>query len=431
MRGEREAERDTIAIIGRKIQEMESQLNSVHVQTRMPPEMEDSGLFMEEDEDDAVDSGTESKDETPNGMSPNHMLSFEDVFNPPKTDENRHAEHDHLIAEAQQVLENVRKVEENLRQRHVELQELHARYNTQAEDVDRTLEDLEGEKETLQNDNQSVRTENAALKQDLTFDQTELLWLQMQFKALQVEVQVSDEGAERMEGYAPGLRDEIRKVKRERIAREMKRWQSDWEDVEKNMKGRRKHYDLFSDNGSKDDAGINGSAVANEGDTPSDWRLAMVKKGHGKVQQLVVTRVHAETGEPFDEAEDLLEEDMTAHEELSVAENLPAVETIPEDDVPDTPVENNYVHRSTQTEEDEVEADSTASWLFVEEHLADQVIPGAVDDCAITTSSEDNDEFPSSDDEADPSPRSPLQTAWQELWTGLTNLAGMGDDDFH
>ena len=78
--------------------------------------------------------------------------------------------------------------------------------------------------------------------------------------------------------------------------------------------------------------------------------------------------IDAETGEPFDEPGDLVEEDVTHPESLTLAENLPAIEIVPETLEQDTleVVKFAYTNQETQTEEDlDIDADSTASWLFV------------------------------------------------------------------
>ncbi len=445
MHGERENERETVAVMENKVREMEGLMDSVHAQTRLPVELEDSGLFMEEDEEDDEEEAKDTETPVAEGEFRSQMQPSEDPFSP--IAEERQAEHDFLILEAQRVLGSMQKVEQNLRTRHAELRELNDRYSSHAEEVDRRLESLETETEALETDNQTLKTENEALKQDLGFDQTELLWLKMQLKTLEVEVTSSEDGARRLEVYAPELRDEIQDVKRERVAEQMRRWEVDWVDVRKRMKGRRRAYDVFALEEDEE------AESEEDGDDASKgWLLSMVKNDDGELQSITITRVATDSGEAADDNDNDetadIEDDEPEEEQLSFAEhmfiidnsptaepepedqplslasNLPVIETVPID--PESTPERIYSDQATPCDS------RTSSWLFADEYQADHSIVPGPDDCAITTSSEDSEGY-EFDDDADVGKGvvEPTKTksAWQELWSGLSNLAGLGEED--
>ncbi|KAK5175031.1 uncharacterized protein LTR77_000167 [Saxophila tyrrhenica] len=459
MRGESENERETVAIVGRKVQEMEGLLDSVHSQTRPPVELEDSGLFMEEDEEDEEDEEEEAKDdnETPLANAKAQQHTSDDIFTP----ENRQAEHDFLILEAQRVLTSMRKLESNLRTRHADLEELHTRYTTHVSEVETRLDTLEEEAESLISNNETLKTENAALKQDLRFDQTELLWLKMQLKVIEAEVQASEDGARRLEGYAPELREEIQDVKRERVAEMIRRWEGDWEVVRRRMRGRRRVYDVFAD-----EVDVEGSDEDEEevGEGEMNWQLSTAKHSDGRLHSITITRSSANTDEDstddVDEPSD--EPPQPSEPTLSIASNLLVIETAPTAPPPAPPFI--YADQATQTSRPQspassASARSTSSWLFASEYQADHSpLPGpgpgagagdrGGEECAITTASEAEEDSESYEFDdgygatasggkggkkggGEGGGKGGVKTAWQELWAGLTSLAGLevGEED--
>ena len=68
------------------------------------------------------------------------------------------------------------------------------------------------------------------LKSDLGFDHSELLFLKLQFKALEVEVEALDDGANSLEQHVPALREDIQRVKQGRVREEFARWEMEWTD---------------------------------------------------------------------------------------------------------------------------------------------------------------------------------------------------------
>ncbi|KAK3681928.1 hypothetical protein LTR37_020748 [Vermiconidia calcicola] len=496
MCGERENEQQTIDMLARKVGEMEEQLSSVHAQTRLPAELEDSGLFMEDEDEDEDEE--QVKDETPSATSVATAQRYEGSSDGAErvdsvvTAENQRAESDYLYLEAQKILENVTV----LHKRQDELKNLIDQYQSSQENSNR-------EHEVLKTANETLKTENEALRSDFGFDQTELLWLRLQFKALVVEVQVSDVAALQLEDYAPGIKGDIQQVKRERIRDEMERWDCDWVDVYARMGKRRRKYGILGPHEDQD------GSVEETGE--AQWQLKAVKSGEGnRVQSITITRLDEE-GRPFgtDEAGSVGEdgkgeEEEEAKEQLSMTAQLEIVETTPVaiptmdeiskpeqltlssdlEVVETTPFEpaQTYIHNSTQTAEakeqlsmiaqlqtvettpipipteeeppkpeqltlsahleavdttpceaaqiythNSTQTEATSSWLFDDEEGHADPDKGE-DYCAITTSEEDNfsDDGTKVEDDED---AYPLKTAWQELWHGLANLAGMDEED--
>lgn len=407
---------------------------------------------MEEDgdaEDEEARSSVTSRHDTP---------THDDVFNPLVTDENRKAEHDFLLLEAQRILGSVRKAEESLRKRHAELRQLNETYITQVEEINTQLTVLETERENSASTNKGLRNDNVALKREMAVSGHELLWLKMQFQALKLEVRAGDAGAERLTQYAPQLRDDIQSVKRERFARRWKAWEDDWQDVERRLGRRRRRYDSFAAAEEDVAGGVVEDTIGDE--ESGGWVLDKVTEQDGKMQRIVLTRVlshHSQdvadedpsSAEEEEDATVIIEEgiiesieeespepnsgeDPSSPPTLLLVTDLPTIETFPSLS-PRPPT--SYEDTATQTPTSAPSLTSTSSWVFAEADTGAGA-EDAEDECAITTSppSEvDVDEF--SDEEAttprldakrETGPGSPgLRTAWQELWTGLTHLAGM------
>ena len=439
MRGEEHegrSEAETIDIITKNINAIELQLNSVHSQTRMPPELEDSGLFMKEDEND------ESKDHTPDANQ-DYSLQFQSfehaaaaaLLSQPITAENRKAEHDFLLLEAQKVLENVTKASEQLRQRCADLKGLNEKHAARMEELEHTKSNLETENEALKTGSEALKTENESLKMDLNFDHTELLFLNLYHKALEVEVEALHNGARRLEAYVPEIKEDIQRVKKARIKQEMRRWDFEWEKVDARMRERRSRYRILSGSAGESGRGEIGLGVDAEA---ADWQLETVKEHDGRVQRITITRTDSERlRSGTDESVSGGQEPESAQEDHD-AEGHSQLPTV-------TPMEQNpnYTSQSTQTDILSL-GPPPSSWLFPEEEEEDGAqhsAPNEDEDCAITTSSEDDNEdddysfsSTSADDDGEAgvgeAPTSPLRIAWKDLWEGLSNLAGMGEDRF-
>lgn len=377
MRGaDAESERETLNIVGNKLDSIELELNSLHSQTRMPPELEDSGLFMEEEE-----AGDETeKSVIPSGLGVQYDGANNDVFEEQPTKEQKQAEYDYLLVQAQQVLSNVSKAQEKLKQRHAELREINDTHTIEMDEKDRHIEEL--------------KSENEAMQMDLSHDHSELLFLKLQYKALEVEVDALDDDA-------PAR---AQPAQRKKLQEEMDRWRSDWHDVDGRMKKRRSQYGVVSPQNRRDSHAEGGAG------RDDDWKLETVKKGHGRVQSIVIRRTTS-AGYPFgldgaDDSEDESKAVSTASTDETATTARPA-----------------YADESTQTDSAPAsERDSDFDDGESEE------APPLDDDCAITTSSEaDETEY---GDFEEKTTALPAKSAWQDLWDGLSSLAGMGDERF-
>lgn len=389
MRGvDGQSERETLNIVGKKLDGIELELDSLHSQTRMPPELEDSGLFLEEEEGeeevDREDSGT------PSGLGVQYDGANDDAFGEQPTKDQKRAEYDYLLVQAQQVLANVTKAQEKLKQRHAELRELNDAHTVEMDEKDREIEEL--------------KSENEAMQLDLNHDHSELLFLKLQFKALEVEFDALD--------------DEFparpKPAQRKKLQVELDRWRSDWHDVDGRMKRRRSHYGVVSPQSRRDSHAESGADANARGD---DWQLETVTKGHGRVQSIVIRRTTS-AGYPLglDGADDIEDEPSTLTAESPTAEETACSTPKP-----------TYEDQSTQT------ASVPSAWL-ADDAVDDEreEMPPLDDDCAITTSSEaDETEYGNFVVDEEPVVRPSLaKSALQDLWEGLSSLAGMGDERF-
>ena len=415
------SEREALNIVGRRMSLIELELNALHSQTRLPAELEDSGLFLDDDE---VEMHEIDRDNTPNGYTASVLPSagLDGAFDHRDEMEldwgRRPSQTDKLLLEARSTLDAVTKAQEQLRQRHEELRELNDNHVIQIEERDEELEKL--------------RSENEALKSDLGFDHSELLFLKLQYKALEVDV----DGAESDE-------DHEKQEKRGSLLDQLDRWRSDWHDVEDRFKRRRKRYGVLEKTG-------RGSIMENDTEVDSeersDWELQTVKQGQGRVSSITIRRVSKtgidwSEGEAHDEPEsdsklENSEKPVMSSTDCKTSDNesthvseiakptmadigcQAAFETPP----PSASSKPAYTDQSTQAnlpprlEEVEME-------LFPDT-TSDDTSDRDPDECAITTSPPSDDEGEYGDDELAPM----VKTAWQELCEGLANLAGVGED---
>ena len=390
MRGaEGESERETLNIVGKRLDNIDLELNALHSQTRNPAEMEDSGLFMEDEEE----GNGQAESGTPNGLGMQYDGAT-DVFTAPVTKEEKRAEYDYLLAQAQHVLSNVSNAQRRLKQRHAELRELNDEHAASMDDRDRQIEEL--------------KSENEAMKLDLGHDHSELLFLKLQHKALEVEFDGLDDQQPR----------EMRALQRKKLQDEMDRWRHDWDNVDGRMRRRRRDFRVFSPKVRRDsltqDDDEKGVAAEDDG-----WRLETVKQAEkGRVESILIRR----TTNALPSSSDESEADTEAGAEKPQPEEAPAIEI---QEATQEKAMLSYADRSTQTD------NSPLPWLLDPAHDTD-ADPGLEDhDCAITTSSENSDSELGNAEEAKPAtPVKVVKTAWQALWEDLSSLAGMSEDIF-
>lgn len=332
----RTEEREVLNLVGRKVGEVEAELEALHSQTRMPADLEDSGLFMDDDDDDrelmvgVLEEGEGEGEGTPAarpdsaaaaGLGIDDHTSELDVSSPPiAMDTTVEPELDVQLEEARRVLENVSRAQEELRKRHTELVALNDTHLLQIEDSEHEVEQL--------------RSENEGLKADLGFDHSELLFLKLQMKALEVEVdgvceapQVGGRGSQG--GDCGGGRGR-------RVLEDLNRWRRDWHDVDARFKRRQSRSGVLAAERREQEPG----ELGGENDGSGAWQLETVKKGAGRrVSSITINRLDGIA----DEQPSGLRDDRAAATDQAEAE--PA---------------SSYADQSCQTEREEIEHHSSA-----------------------------------------------------------------------
>ncbi|PSK40130.1 hypothetical protein B9Z65_8070 [Elsinoe australis] len=169
---------------------------------------------------------------------------------------------DRILTEAQAVLERVSKANIDLRERFEEMRELNDQHAFQVE---------ESTREAL-----TLRSENESLKSTLAFDHSELLFLKLQLKALEVQAGEGDE-------------DETEQEHDKRLVLEdaIDQWKSDWDDVDARQRGRRVKHRVMS---STPSALVRRREDGKSPDEEGDWKLDMTKKSKGRVQSITIRR---------------------------------------------------------------------------------------------------------------------------------------------
>ncbi|KAI7285091.1 hypothetical protein KC345_g1938 [Hortaea werneckii] len=258
-------------IVERKVQELELELEDWY---RRPgsAELEDSGFIDEEGEEaggasEAVEGlGLHGVSERP---------EREDVEQEDASLQKVDSESDLQLSEARQILENVTKAQEELRQRHTELRLLNDQHLEQ-------LENNESEIETL-------RSENESLRSDLGFDHSELLFLKLQMKAIEVEVEDLDKPASQSQKLANHGQHGEKNVRRGQILQEMDQWRNDWQDVNGRLKRRLSRYGVLS--ADRRDHSLE-KELQVRGEDLGDWQLETIRgRSGGKVASLTIRRV--------------------------------------------------------------------------------------------------------------------------------------------
>ena len=218
---------------------MEETLGAVDSQSRQPADAADSGIFLADDDPFTAPSfDIPHQALTPPGIgrrnSTHHHNEFLDI--PPDVVERDDEDDEMLLSEACALLERVSQASAQLRERFTEVQ--HAN-DVQAEQLSETTHEI-----------LTLRSANEALKQDLSFDHSELLFLKLQLKTLELQAQPWME-------QNSGDRD---------LARDIERWKADWSDVEKRLKERRTEHINSLQAGKLGDSGDEGD----EGEQKAD-----------------------------------------------------------------------------------------------------------------------------------------------------------------
>ncbi|KAK4508610.1 hypothetical protein PRZ48_002349 [Zasmidium cellare] len=441
MRDNSESGRDAINIVGRKLNEIEMELNARHSQSRLPLDIEDSGVFMDEEQyggakDEATPVGQRIQEE-PYLENANAGMDLESE---PATIEQYKAERDWFIVRMQDLLEDLGKAQLELGKRYAEVRELNEYHNAQIEERDTQIEQL--------------RSENEGLRSDLGFEYSELLFLKLQMKSLEVDVDTLS-GDDLDSSATEAQRAKL--SKKNSILSEMDRWRSDWQDVEGRFKRRRSKYGVSLD---RRDSMSMSDAVSND-DGEADWHLETVKEGRGRVTSLTIKRMGSSGGPPADvtaeeatpsRAQPTSSQGLDGqHNNTTQGPSEPQIATPLLSQQHNTTYQDNGTQTEfpfshsipTESQDDENTPQPSPSHhqqqaLFPEEEADED--EEEEEDCAITTSSENSDsdnedEILDVEEEDDVSLDNVVsinvkpRTAWQELWSSLANLSGLPDDD--
>lgn len=239
-----------VDVLNDRLDALEDALTAPEAQSRQPAELVDSGLFMGEDEqtEDGYGLGLDGAED----------------FVEDKLQMSRGPPQFQLVKESQALLDRVTRANIDLRSRFDEMRQLNDEHITQLEETTR---------EVLQ-----LRSETESLKSDLGFDHSELLFLKLQLKALEVQ--------------ADGLRDahmdtDTEQAKRVLLLDDFEKWKSDWDDVDARLRGRREKHNVLSATPTK----LIGREDGKASDEAGDWKLDTCKKRHGRVQSITIKRL--------------------------------------------------------------------------------------------------------------------------------------------
>lgn len=382
-----------LRIIGRRMSEIERDVEALHSQSRQPAELDGSGLFMDENEEGKTEDQIQAQRHRQKPQALQFGLDGASETNH-TTDEcnfdiSRERE-ENLITEAQRVLESVTQAQNQLRYRYDEMRDFNHTHSMDMEEKEQELEHL--------------RSQNEALKSDLNFDHTELLLLESQIKHLEssVETELDDGLAQKLDREVGALKE-------------------DWSETLERFRRRRQRYSDGGDDPFK--SGFNGQ-----------WKLEVARKPKGRLASLTLRRVADDTSEGAADGQEKSDnmQDGTNHDEVSGSTSH---------------ANPQCASKETQTEPSSLSA-PWATELFPQErgYGLDGLIEEDRNDCAITTA-------PPSDQEEGPESRPqsregseqakasqvpevskshhaerPRKSAWHELYDSMATFAGLGEE---
>ncbi|CAK3897335.1 Hypothetical predicted protein [Lecanosticta acicola] len=278
MRDQSETGREAIKMVGKTLDTLERDLAALYTQSRAPfgvdESVEDSAVFMDEEEPESKAALAPTTNVQVVSEPYMHGLNRGSVEEPPEpvTIQQYKAERDWFVLNMQDTLERLRHAHTELGQRYTEVREVNEYNIAQIEEHEAQLEQL--------------RMENEGLRSDLGFEYSELLFLKLQMKSMEVDV---DAMGEDMGISATSAAGSGRQSKKNRILSEMDRWRSDWQDVYGRFKRRRSKYGVSPDRrDSVSSAGTQDIPGSGEG---VEWHLETVKEGLGRVTSLTIRRM--------------------------------------------------------------------------------------------------------------------------------------------
>lgn len=398
-----------VAVVGKKLEEVEMEITGL-VECEGDV-MDDSGLFMEDEEGNGLDVSRIITDKEEQ-KKVDSIVGSEDVTS---IDEPAYPDApDAPLAEASLILSHLTHAQEELRQRHAELVQEHDEQWCHEQEIGR------------------LRAENEALRSDLGFDHSALLFLKLQLSALEMEVEGWDGSGE------PG--------RERRVVKDLNRWREDWGDVDARLRRRRGVYGSSLPGNEMGESEVDEDVYGKD----CEWRIETRREsGEGKVTSITVRRVGEDEEPPTPSKVSYFGLDGATEEP-----ELPGRET--------APFRRIFADQATQTNLSLSPHEDLFSQLFA----VDDAGGGAEDGRQDHTCRDDDDRedyayrddedredytYRNDDDEVEyectittsptttlPSPvveRARLafqeeyegrRGAWAELWEGLGNLAGLG-----
>ncbi|KAF2100107.1 hypothetical protein NA57DRAFT_56033 [Rhizodiscina lignyota] len=403
---------DANSVLSRELDILESAVGAPIPRTREGDDVVDSALFMDEDDGDIESSddeeeegqeqgqgGQEEMTESRNGLGARMSSSPESELLDSPVEEQQHQEeleHDmsgKVVMDAEDahaLVARVTKVASELRERFEETKHMNDLMVTKME--------------TASNEVLHLRSENEALRADLSFDHSELLFLKLQLKAVELAIDAHADGDKQFtNNLSKSLTDGIEK------------WKSDWQDVDLKFKARRAKY------GMTEPPEEQTSPSPKTFDEDGHIKMPEVMKAKMPKKILSITRPHntrSFTAPPpmqnqpptppltARDGESNGDED----EQAAILESQKALDS---DAI------------TTSDEEEEDDMDDLSDGDEEEEEENDEDEDGDDDDDddeASVDEEEDVDELEAA---------APEKTPFQELWDSLTEFVGMarGDDD--
>ncbi|KAF2766096.1 hypothetical protein EJ03DRAFT_191285 [Teratosphaeria nubilosa] len=412
-----EYEKATVEVVRAGVDEIDAELDALFNLTRSTPEprLKDSAFFMDEGEGASQETPLEeTHEEVVNGTAGSVTESIIE-------EEVEEDARDEQIAEAQQILQDLTNAQEELRKRHAEMVELNDRQVNELEERDHKIEQLQ--------------TENEALKSDISFDHSELLFLKLQMKSLELELEELADNDYRIVHVHKNGSLETKRAKSDSIMHTMNGWRQDWHDVDLRLRWRRSQYSSYSSSDSErnSEADSKGTVLGEDG----DWYVETVKEGKERVSSILIRRVDKDKS---DQAK--------ADADHPADEGMPMYTNQGCQTAGDSTPRASYSEQAIQTEptlepREDIYAQllpaatvQTTLRLYTDDDSRSDAFKGAEeddveradeDDCAITTSASTVQNSPVIQPAEEQRSDTPSRkSAWAELWHGLGQLAGTG-----
>jgi hypothetical protein len=357
------------------------------------------------------------------------------------------AERDLLAVRLQGLSQGLNTVQGELSQRYKEVRELNNLHNEERERFEEQMETLQ--------------SENEGLRSDLGFEYSELLFLKLQMKSLEVDVEnIADEEPEGADVTVEDIRRaRAKREKKNRILSELDRWRTDWQDISARFKRRRNRY------------GVPTSPIveAEHAGPRVEWHVEAVREIRGHTTTLTVKRIE---GPPIGGLANLNGEvdhlearfvtgsgtTFKAYVERGCQTDLSAADYMFDDRNKDEEdLDDFFSEPEDDVEEPEVPScasiaaptvDATLVGLPQEDDMMDDS-EGESDEDLIEDLDEEDEEQDEEDERENheelhhqpterpgvaPPPHTHLPTnstrsAWQELWASLASLSGLPDDE--